>query len=72
MIILEQCTVRLEPSSNHVPYGFSIGKYYGDTSVVVVICMHARLPHSHVACEVTSKSTEGKMLQFSTEACFNS
>lgn len=28
MIILEQCTVRVEPPSNHVPYGFSIGKYH--------------------------------------------
>lgn len=28
VIILEQCMVRVDPSSNHVPYGFSIGKYY--------------------------------------------
>lgn len=27
VIILEQCTVRVDPSNNHVPYGFSIGKY---------------------------------------------
>lgn len=27
VIILEQCTVRVDPPSNHVPYGFSIGKY---------------------------------------------
>ncbi|EFN61196.1 Type II inositol-3,4-bisphosphate 4-phosphatase [Camponotus floridanus] len=29
VIILEQCTVRVDPPSNHVPYGFSIGNLRG-------------------------------------------
>lgn len=33
VIILEQCTVRTEPPSNHVPFGFSIGKYYRPRNV---------------------------------------
>lgn len=56
VIILEQCTVRVDPPSNHVPYGFSIGKYYqilspfsnaslqrciDDTSSSSSACMHA-------------------------------
>jgi len=90
VIILEQCTVRAEPPSNHVPFGFSIGKYYHPRSFPSSIhrcngasttrslssssssaCVHGCRAISRSVRD-NAKSTEGKMLQFSTEACFNS
>lgn len=68
VIILEQCTVRVDPPSNHVPYGFSIGKYYHSQILslfsnaslqrciddVIIICMYAR--GFNVVCDTMSKA----------------
>lgn len=40
VIILEQCTVRVDPPSNHVPYGFSIGKYCHSRILSLFVPIH--------------------------------
>lgn len=44
MIILEQCTVRVDPSSTNVPYGFSIGKYHPPCSFCIFLSFFHYLP----------------------------
>lgn len=84
MIILEQCTVRVEPSSNHVPYGFSIGKYYYPCSFctslhsfflgVIAATVHRRhvrrRRHLHACTPATfSRSVRGQKAQ--KEKCYS-
>lgn len=62
VIILEQCTVRVDPSSSHVPYGFSIGKYYHPrdfcTSLFLVRPLPRCIAAHQAACQTIPSASE--------------
>ncbi|XP_072755322.1 inositol polyphosphate-4-phosphatase type I A isoform X4 [Anoplolepis gracilipes] len=64
VIILEQCTVRVDPPSNHVPYGFSIDPAEVPMCEISLACDnllcdgHGRPPTPVLEIDVQSKSSK--------------